>query len=44
MQEKIYSIIVGSGRYIPTQRITNSDFNKHSFYEADGKPIKRPNE
>jgi len=44
MLEKIYSIITGSGRYIPTQRITNSDFLTSTFYEADGKPIKRPNE
>jgi 3-oxoacyl-[acyl-carrier-protein] synthase-3 len=44
MQEKIYSIITGSGRYIPTQRITNADFLTRTFYEPDGKRIARANE
>lgn len=44
MQEQLYSIITGSGRYIPTQRITNSDFLNHTFYEADGKRLTRSNE
>lgn len=44
MQEQLYSIITGSGRYIPTQRITNSDFLNYTFYEADGKRLPRSNE
>ncbi|MBX2965802.1 MAG: ketoacyl-ACP synthase III [Cyclobacteriaceae bacterium] len=44
MQENIYSIITGSGRYIPTQRITNSDFLDNTFFEPDGKRITRANE
>lgn len=44
MQEQIYSIITGSGRYIPTQRITNADFLSHTFYETDGKRLTRSNE
>ncbi|MBX2963865.1 MAG: ketoacyl-ACP synthase III [Cyclobacteriaceae bacterium] len=44
MQEQIYSIITGSGRYIPTQRITNDDFLNHSFFEVNGQRLNRTNE
>src|SRR6266436_3453661 len=44
MSEKIYSVIIGSGSYIPTRKITNADFMNHSFYEADGKRIDKNNE
>jgi 3-oxoacyl-[acyl-carrier-protein] synthase-3 len=44
MASTLYSVIRGSGSYIPTERITNDYFLDHTFCEADGKPIKRPNE
>jgi len=43
MSEKIYSVIIGSGSYIPTRKITNDDFLNHQFYEADGKKIETDN-
>ena len=44
MSEKLYSVIIGSGSYIPTRKITNADFMNHVFYEADGKKVGRGNE
>ncbi len=32
-----YSIIIGTGSYIPTRKIDNNDFIKHEFYQSDGK-------
>lgn len=36
--------ITGSGSYIPTEKVTNSDFAKHSFLNEDGTPFPYPNE
>lgn len=36
--------ITGSGRYIPTEIITNKDFSKHVFLNDDGTPFPLPNE
>jgi 3-oxoacyl-[acyl-carrier-protein] synthase III len=44
MSEKIYSVIIGSGSYIPTRKIKNEDFMDHVFYEQDGKKIPTKNE
>lgn len=44
MENSIYSIITGTGCYIPEQRVKNEDFLTSSFYETDGQPIDKPNE
>jgi 3-oxoacyl-[acyl-carrier-protein] synthase III len=44
MTKQIYSVIVASGSYIPTQKIKNEDFLNHTFYDADGKPLDKSNE
>ena len=44
MGEKIYSVIIGSGSYIPTRKISNNDFMNHVFYETDGKKVDKDNE
>lgn len=44
MSEKIYSIIAGSGSYIPTRKVTNADFINNVFYELDGKKVDKCNE
>ncbi|MBW6492708.1 MAG: ketoacyl-ACP synthase III [Lentimicrobium sp.] len=44
MSNKIYSIITGTGSYIPTKQVPNSDFLTHTFYESTGEPINRPSE
>lgn len=36
--------ITGSGSYIPTEIVTNSDFTKHVFLNDDGSPFPLPNE
>ncbi|MEY2631029.1 MAG: 3-oxoacyl-[acyl-carrier-protein] synthase 3 [Bacteroidota bacterium] len=36
--------ITGSGCYIPTEVVTNSDFTKHVFLNDDGSPFPLPNE
>jgi len=40
----IYSVITGSGRYIPTKRISNDDFLNHEFFDKEGKIITKPNQ
>lgn len=44
MSRQIYSIITGTGSYIPTEKIHNQDFLTHSFYEKNGEPIKNTNQ
>lgn len=44
MSRKPYSVIKASGSYIPTQRITNEHFMNHSFYDAEGKKLDKPND
>jgi len=44
MNTAIYSVIRGTGSYIPTQRIRNEDFLINEFYETDGKKIEKDNE
>ena len=36
--------ITGSGSYIPTKIVSNSDFSKHEFLNEDGSPFAQPNE
>jgi 3-oxoacyl-[acyl-carrier-protein] synthase-3 len=44
MNKNIYSVITGTGRYIPTRRIKNEDFLTNEFYESDGRKINKTNE
>ena len=39
MSNAIYSIITGSGRYIPTRIIKNEKFLENSFYNSAGEKI-----
>jgi len=43
MGKNIYSIITGSGSYIPTKIISNADFLEHEFYDAAGQKIVHSN-
>ena len=36
--------IIGSGSYIPTEKVSNIDFAKHSFLNEDGTPFPHSNE
>lgn len=44
MSKRIYSTIIGTGKYIPTRTVKNEDLYNHSFYEADGSKIEKPSE
>ena len=44
MSEAIYSVITGTGSYIPTRRITNQDFLDKEFYDNTGKKLKKSNQ
>lgn len=41
--EKIYSVISGTGSYIPENVVMNNDFLKHIFYDQEKKVIETPN-
>jgi 3-oxoacyl-[acyl-carrier-protein] synthase-3 len=41
---KRYSIIAGSGSYIPTRVVANTDFADHEFYDQDGSRLPKSNE
>ena len=41
---KIYTIIVGTGSYIPTKRFSNEDFLGNEFYDSDGKLFDKTND
>jgi 3-oxoacyl-[acyl-carrier-protein] synthase-3 len=42
MSKKIYTRIIATGSYIPTQVIPNSSFSDSEFYDLDGKKIDLP--
>jgi 3-oxoacyl-[acyl-carrier-protein] synthase-3 len=42
--DDIYSVIIGSGSYLPTRRIKNEDFLNHTFYDENGKRLTKPND
>jgi 3-oxoacyl-[acyl-carrier-protein] synthase III len=44
VSDKLYSIIVGTGSYIPSKRVYNNDFLKSEFYDSNGELLKNPNE
>lgn len=44
MAQERYSIITGSGSYLPTRVITNEDFMKNVFYAQDGTRVPKTNE
>jgi 3-oxoacyl-[acyl-carrier-protein] synthase-3 len=43
MSSKIYSVITGSGSYIPEKQMTNDNFLDNEFYETNGEKIKKTN-
>lgn len=40
---QLYSLITGSGSYIPCNPVTNEDFLNHEFFDTKGKRIESPN-
>ncbi|MFP2994514.1 ketoacyl-ACP synthase III [Spongiivirga sp. MCCC 1A20706] len=44
MAERYYSVIKGTGSYIPTKRVMNEDFLSHEFYDSSGEKLTKPNQ
>lgn len=44
MKGTIYSVITGTGSYIPTRHIRNVDFLENEFYDLDGNKLEKPNQ
>lgn len=44
MNNTIYSVITGTGNYIPSKRIRNEDFLTNVFYDIDGKKLEKTNQ
>jgi 3-oxoacyl-[acyl-carrier-protein] synthase-3 len=44
MEKKLYSVIVGTGSYVPAKRVLNSDFLQKTFYDAKGEKLQKSNE
>lgn len=44
MEKKIYTVIKGTGSYIPEKVIKNEYFLQHRFYDKTGELIDKPNE
>lgn len=43
MEKPVYSVITGTGCYIPERRVTNEDFLGNEFFETDGKKLEKEN-
>ncbi len=43
MSKKIYTVITGTGTYIPSGKIKNDDFLGNDFYDATGKKLTKAN-
>ena len=44
MSSDNYSVITGTGSYIPTEQISNNEFLKNQFFNRDGKLINKTNQ
>lgn len=43
MEKNIYSVITGTGTYIPSKLVKNEDFLAMEFYDTSGKKLDKPN-
>lgn len=44
MDKPVYSVITGTGSYIPAQKIRNDHFLDNEFYDSDGKKLAKENQ
>lgn len=44
MSGNIYSVIAGTGSYIPSKVVKNENFLANEFYDNDGKKLEKPNQ
>jgi len=40
----LYSVIAGTGSYVPVKRVSNSDFLNMTFFDASGEKLKKSNQ
>jgi len=43
MEKQLYSVITGTGSYVPTRVIKNEDFLQNNFFSSGGEPVKKAN-
>lgn len=43
MEKNVYSVIVGTGSYVPSRRVSNDDFLAASFFDGKGERLKKGN-
>ena len=43
MASRIYSQIIGTGSFVPAQKVPNADFLQNEFYDMEGQKLDRPN-
>lgn len=43
MNRSVYSVITGTGKYIPARCVRNEDFLSNEFYDTDGKKLPKDN-
>ncbi|WP_010421961.1 3-oxoacyl-ACP synthase III family protein [Anaerophaga thermohalophila] len=43
MEYQIYSVITGTGSYIPSRVVKNEDFMQNKFFSPSGEPVKKDN-
>ncbi len=44
MHNSIYSVITGTGKYIPTKLVKNEDFLNNEFYDSSGSKLQKSNQ
>jgi 3-oxoacyl-[acyl-carrier-protein] synthase-3 len=44
MEKKLYSVISGTGSYVPVKRVSNADFLDMVFFDASGEKLKKSNQ
>lgn len=44
MSSSIYSVITGTGSYIPTEHVKNENFLNNEFFDKAGKKLEKPNQ
>ncbi len=44
MEKKLYSVIVGTGSYVPGKRVANGDFLSNTLFDANGEKLKKSNQ
>jgi len=44
MEKNLYSVITGTGSYVPVKRVSNADFLNKTFFDASGEKLKKSNQ